>query len=202
MLVLFAHPDLRASRVNRALLQGLRRLREAWGPDRLDIRDLYALYPDFHIDVDAEQAALARADLIVWVHPVHWYSMPALMKLWVDEVFTHGWAYGHGGTALQGKRLWLVASTGGTASAYQAEGYNRYPFEAFLPAYDQTAALCGLQWLPPVVRHGALTLDDADIGRHVDTVLAALDAHACASTKAAPSAECRVPPADRPSREP
>ena len=39
--------------------------------------------------------------------------MPPLMKLWVDDVLTFGWAYGPGGTALNGKDLWLVASTGG-----------------------------------------------------------------------------------------
>ncbi|HMX12228.1 MAG TPA: NAD(P)H-dependent oxidoreductase, partial [Burkholderiaceae bacterium] len=73
VLLLVAHPDLRRSRVNRRLLDAARRLAGA----RLELRDLYALYPDFAIDVEAEQAALKRADLIVWQHPLQWYSMPA-----------------------------------------------------------------------------------------------------------------------------
>src|SRR5438067_5662815 len=50
----------------------------------------------FRSDLPAEQAALADARLVVWLHPIHWYGMPALMKLWVDEVLSFGWAYGPG----------------------------------------------------------------------------------------------------------
>ncbi len=70
--------------------------RAAW--PGVEVRDLYALYPDYLIDVAAEQAALAPARLVVWQHPIHWYGMPPLMKLWLDEVFAFGWAYGPGGT--------------------------------------------------------------------------------------------------------
>lgn len=60
------------------------------------------------------------------MHPIQWYSMPALLKLWVDEVLSYGWAYGRGASALKGKDLWLVASTGGAESPYHLQGYNRY----------------------------------------------------------------------------
>ena len=119
------------------------------------MRDLYALYPDYLIDVAAEQAALAAARLVVWQHPIHWYGMPPLMKLWLDEVLAFGWAYGPGGTALRGKDLWLVATTGGAEDSYRPDSYNRYFFDAFLPPYEQTAALCGMRFLPPLLLHGA-----------------------------------------------
>ena len=82
VVVIAAHPHLERSRVNRALLNTARTLDAA----RVEVRDLYALYPDYWIDVAAEQAALAAARLVVWQHPIHWYSMPSLMKLWIDEV--------------------------------------------------------------------------------------------------------------------
>ena len=81
--------------------------------------------------------------------------MPPLMKLWLDEVLAFGWAYGPGGTALQGKDLWLVATTGGPEDSYRPDSYNRYFFDAFLPPYEQTAALCGMRFLPPLLLHGA-----------------------------------------------
>ena len=59
VLVIAAHPHLESSRVNRALLQGLAGL----SGERVALRDLYALYPDYLIDADAEQAALAPARL-------------------------------------------------------------------------------------------------------------------------------------------
>jgi glutathione-regulated potassium-efflux system ancillary protein KefF len=157
ILVIAAHPHLEQSRVNRRLMAA------AAGVGRVELRDLYALYPDYLIDVAAEQAALERARLVVWLHPLHWYSMPSLMKLWVDEVLRWGWAYGPDANALRGKDLWLVASTGGAADSYRPDGHNRYPFDAFLPPYEQTAALCGLRFLPPMVVHGAHRLPEDEL---------------------------------------
>ncbi len=163
IVVITAHPQLEQSRINRRLMDAARAL----GPEvGVVVRDLYWLYPDFLIDAGAERALLAGAKLVVWQHPIHWYSMPPLMKLWVDDVLGFGWAYGPGGTALRGKDLWLVASTGGPAESYAPHGYNRYPFDAFLPPYEQTAALCGMRFLPPLLRHGAHRLPEADVAAH------------------------------------
>lgn len=155
VLVIAAHPAIAHSHVNRPLLKAAQSLQAPPPAARVEVRDLYRLYPDYLIDVAAEQAALARARLVVWQHPIHWYSMPPLMKLWLDEVLAFGWAYGPGGTALRGKDLWLVASTGGPEESYRPDSYNRYFFDAFMPPYEQTAALCGMRFLPPMLLHGA-----------------------------------------------
>ena len=160
--VIAAHPNWRESRVNQPLLQAARLV------TRAAVQDLYSSYPDYSIDVAREQALLARAQLLVLVHPIQWYSMPALQKLWLDEVLTYGWAYGHG-TALHGKDFWLVASTGGPEDSYHPQSYNRYFFDAFLPPYEQTAALCGMRFLPPLLLHGAHRLSPASIAAHVQT---------------------------------
>jgi putative NADPH-quinone reductase len=108
----------------------------------VQVRDLYALYPDYFIDVAAEQAALAQMRLVVWLHPVHWYSMPPLLKLWLDEVFAFRLGLRARRPTLAGKDLWLVASTGGPEASYRPDGYNRYFFDAFLHPYEQTARWC------------------------------------------------------------
>jgi glutathione-regulated potassium-efflux system ancillary protein KefF len=167
ILVLAAHPQLEHSRVTRRLMERAARVQPD-APGRTEVRDLYALYPDYLIDTAAEQAALTTAKLVVWLHPIHWYSMPPLMKLWLDEVLAFGWAYGPGGTALRGKDLWLVASTGGPEDSYHPAGYNRYFFENFLHPYEQTAALAGLRWLPPLVLHGAHRVGEAELDAHAD----------------------------------
>jgi len=156
LLVIVAHPDLARSRVTRAFAAAA----HAAAADGVAVRDLYALYPDYLIDIEAEQQALLAAHTVVWLHPIHWYSMPPLMKLWLDDVFAHGWAYGTGGTALAGKQLQLAVSTGGTESTYRPGGTHDHPFEAFLPPYRQTAALCGMSFLPPHVLHGAHRIED------------------------------------------
>ncbi|HEY0856133.1 MAG TPA: NAD(P)H-dependent oxidoreductase [Albitalea sp.] len=169
VLVIAAHPSIAQSHVNRPLLKAAQSLQAAPSASRVDVRDLYRLYPDYLIDVAAEQAALARARLIVWQHPIHWYSMPPLMKLWLDEVLAFGWAYGPGGTALRGKDLWLVASTGGPSESYRPDSYNRYFFDAFVPPYEQTAALCGMRFLPPMLLHGAHRATPQQVADHVRT---------------------------------
>jgi glutathione-regulated potassium-efflux system ancillary protein KefF len=168
VLVLLAHPQLEHSRANRTMQQAAQAAAGAGG-GRIAVRDLYALYPDYLIDVAAEQAALSRARLVVWQHPIHWYHMPPLMKLWVDEVLSFGWAYGPGGRALFGKDLWLVASTGGPADSYRPTSYNRHFFDAFLPPYEQTAALCGMRFLPPLLLHGAHRVAAAETAAHART---------------------------------
>lgn len=192
--VLAAHPNWRESRVNRRLFE------QARATQGVAVQDLYARYPDYDIDVAAEQAQAAAAALIVLMHPVQWYSMPALLKLWVDEVLAYGWAYGPGGHTLQGKDLWLVASTGGPENSYHPQGYNRYFFDAFLPPYEQTAALCGMRFLPPLVLHGAHRATEDEMQAH-----AAVFADRLASYPRWPELQelegcpaCDVPNADRP----
>lgn len=162
IVVIAAHPQLDHSHATRSLMEAAAQL----DPARVEVRDLYALYPDYFIDVKAEQAVLMQARLVVWLHPVHWYSMPPLMKLWLDEVFSFGWAYGPGGRALAGKDLWLAASTGGPQSSYRPDGYNRYFFDAFLHPHEQTAALCGMRWLPPLVLHDAHNVQAPLLAEH------------------------------------
>lgn len=159
--VLAAHPHWRDSRVNRQLMQAAATLAD------VEVNDLYSRYPDYDIDVEAEQARAAQADLLVLLHPIQWYSMPPLQKLWFDEVLAWGWAYGPGGNALRGKDCWLVATTGGPESSYHPQSYNRYFFDAFLPPYEQTAALCGMRFLPPLMLHGARSTTHEDLLAHV-----------------------------------
>ena len=169
VLVIVAHPQLEQSRANRRLLKAARALaaaEEGKARPRVAVRELYSLYPDYLIDLAAEQAALEAARLVVWQHPIHWYHMPPLMKLWVDDVLAFNWAYGPEGHALRGKDLWLVASTGGPEDSYRPDNYNRYFFDAFLPAYEQTAALCGMRFLPPLLLHGAHRITEEQLRAH------------------------------------
>ena len=196
ILVIAAHPQLDHSHITRRLIAAA----AGAAPDRVRVHDVYARYPDYFIDVPAEQAALQAARLVVWLHPVQWYSMPPLMKLWLDEVFAFGWAYGPGGRALSGKDLWLVASTGGTSDSYRPDGHNRYFFDAFLHPYEQTAALCGLRWLPPLVLHGAHRTGEATLQAHAELFTQRLQSYPAwpEIAEMEPAPLCEVPSDARP----
>lgn len=204
--VIAAHPAWRESRVNRLMLQAAQELQ------RVVVRDLYSTYPDYAINVAKEQAALLKASLVVLLHPIQWYSMPALQKLWFDEVLTYGWAYGEaggegdasGGRALQGKDIWLVATTGGPEESYHPQGYNRYFFDAFLPPYEQSATTCGMRFLPPLVLHAARTASSDAVSEHVETFRQRLQSYPdwpeMDELEACPT--CIVPMRDRPTDHP
>ncbi len=196
ILLLCAHPDLAGSHVTRSLLEAAQQARRE--PAQLEIRDLYALYPDYAIDVAAEQRSLAVARLVIWLHPLHWYGMPALMKLWVDEVLAFGWAYGPGGTALQGKDLRLLSSTGGSAESYSAQGHNEHSIEQFLLPYRQTARLCGMNWLSPLLLHGAHRVSEAELHQHVEGFMAVLRQEAASPAEPQRSAAPEVTLDERP----
>ena len=160
VLVLFAHPALQKSRVNRRLVQA------ATEVDGVTVHDLYEAYPRFDIDPAREQGLLTEHDTVVWQFPFYWYSTPALLKEWQDLVLEHGWAYGREGRALRGKRLVVAVSTGGRESAYRPDGFNRFTVRQLLAPIEQTARLCGMAYLPPFVVHGTHAMTEEQIGRH------------------------------------
>lgn len=155
VLLVLAHPALERSRANRALAKA------AKGLSGVTFKDLYETYPDFVVDIETEQAALVKHDVIALQFPLYWYSTPALMKEWLDLVWLHGFAYGEDGEALKGKRLFVACTTGASAKAYHMHGYNRFSMDEFLRPLEQTAHLCGMEWETPFVVHGASVKDDA-----------------------------------------
>lgn len=157
LLLIFAHPYPDRSRANEALLEAVRDLRG------LELRSLYDLYPSFDIDVVAEQAALGRANVVIWQHPIYWYAPPSLLKHWFDKVLQRGFAYGEGGDALRGKRCLWVATTGGEPAAYDPSGMHRLPFAEFVPPVEQTARFCQMTWEPPLIVHGAHKVSDDEL---------------------------------------
>ena len=147
VLILFAHPALHRSRMNAAMMEAVQDL------SGVTFHDLYEEYPDYHIEVDAEQKLLLEHEVIVWQHPFYWYSAPALMKEWQDVVLEYGFAYGDEGKALYGKKLLSALTTGGPEEAYQHDGQNRFTMRELLAPFDQTAYLCGMTYLEPFILH-------------------------------------------------
>jgi glutathione-regulated potassium-efflux system ancillary protein KefG len=170
VLLLYCHPNAGRSRVNRVLRQAVSDL------DGVTIHDLYEAYPDQHIDVPFEQELLLAHHTVVMQSPFYWYSTPPLLKAWMDLVLTWGWAYGRGGIHLRGKRMMNALTTGGADRSYAPEGHNRFTLRQLLAPLDQTAALCGMEYLPPFVVHGTHRLDPDGITRAARSYLTVVEA--------------------------
>lgn len=102
VLIISGHTDLKTSVANQTILECIGRLLPEAEVVRLD-----ECYPDFHIDVAAEQQRLRTADVIVLQFPLFWYGAPSLLNRWMEQTFLHGFSHGSTGTALRGKRLIL-----------------------------------------------------------------------------------------------
>lgn len=169
------HPTFGQSRGNRALAEEARKLAN------VTFRNLCQEYPDLKIDVKKEQQLLLEHDLIVFQHPVRWYSGPALLKEWQDQVLQYGFAYPPGvGDKLKGK-CWLSAvTTGGPQDAYRSGGRNNFTMSELLRPFQQTATLCGLTWLSPFVVHSVLPvtmggISDEELGKRAEEYRILLD---------------------------
>jgi len=175
ILLVVAHPALEKSRNN------IRLMKAAESVEHVTIRDLYELYPRFSINTQKEQQYLEQHDIIVLQHPFYWYSVPALMKQYLDMVFTHGWAYGKEGNKLEGKILFNALTTSGTRESYSMHAHNRFPLSAYLAPINQLAYVCRMHYLPPFVLHESGKTDASASARHAQefrTILKSLSAGA------------------------
>lgn len=171
ILVLFAHPSLDRSEVNRPLALATSSV------DGVTFVDLYADYPDYQVDIDREQARLLQHDVVVFMHPLYWYSTPAILKEWQDLVLEHDFAYGAHGTALHGKVFFNALTAGGSEAAYRAEGYNHFTIRELLYPLEQTAVMCGMLYLPPFALFGARSaVDEGRVDAHVGDWIRVLEA--------------------------
>ncbi|MBK7711657.1 MAG: NAD(P)H-dependent oxidoreductase [Bacteroidales bacterium] len=162
ILILFAHPRFERSASN---LLMVRQLQDVPG---ITFHDLYEIYPDFNIDVEAEKALLEEHNIIIWHHPFYWYSAPPLLKQWIDLVLEFEWAYGPGGNALEGKTIFNCITVGGPRAAYSRDGYNRFTLLELLTPFNQTAYLCRMTWLPPFAMHGTHRISEDEKLQNAD----------------------------------
>jgi len=156
--VVFAHPNPKS--FNRAVLERVEANLSRAGRDYV-VRDLYAMRfgpsleaADFEAiasrrplpEVAEEQRIIAGADRILFIHPIWWYGMPAILKGYIDRVFTRGFAYDYGREGLvgllAGKRAYAINTTGNTRENYERYGYR----DAIAKAIDEgTLGACGLK---------------------------------------------------------
>lgn len=148
-LVIYSHSYQDASVSNNAIIEELEK------QPGLEVRNLEKLYPTGQIDVAAEQAALESADIIVIQHPVFWFATPSLLKKWMDDVWTYGWAYGTGGDKLQGKKFIHSFTTGSGAEVYTGAAY-----DMLVAPLKTSARFVGMEYVGEVAGFKLLSLSN------------------------------------------
>lgn len=153
-LVLLFHPKMNESRGNFRLAEEIEK-----NPD-VTLHNLYEEYPDEKIDVQAEQELVEQHDRIIFQFPFYWYSAPPLLKKWLEEVITHGWAFGTNGDAFHDKEILNAVTTGVEAEGYSKEGYVKFTVPDLLIPLEATANFVGAKYLKPFALNG--------VGHHSD----------------------------------
>ncbi|MGO4279059.1 NAD(P)H dehydrogenase (quinone) [Cupriavidus sp. OV038] len=138
-------------------------------------------------DIAAEQDKLRWADAVIFQFPLWWFSMPAIMKGWVERVYAYGFAYGvgehsdarwgdrYGEGSLKGKRAMLVVTTGGWDSHYSARGINGPIDDLLFPIQHGVLYYPGFDVLPPFVSYRSGKMDDARFASIREALGARLD---------------------------
>ena len=124
-------------------------------------------------DVKAEQEKLLWADTLILQFPLWWFSMPAILKGWVDRVYAYGFAYGvgehsdarwgdrYGEGTFSGKRAMLIVTTGGWEEHYAPDGINGPIDDLLFPINHGVLHYPGYEVLPPFVSYRVDRLDEA-----------------------------------------
>lgn len=149
-LLILAHPNFQDSVANKTITQELTQIND------LEVRNIHQLYPNYQIDVKAEQEALLRHDLIILQYPMYWFNMPAILKIWFDEVFTYQFAYGSQGDKLKGKRL-LPSLTAGQPEKNFIHN-DRNIMDDFLFSVKKSAEYAKMDYINPVILYDIATV--------------------------------------------
>ncbi|MFE9251562.1 NAD(P)H-dependent oxidoreductase [Streptomyces sp. NPDC007088] len=116
-------------------------------------------------DVRAEQRKVLDADLVVLHFPLWWFTVPAILKGWIDRVFTYDFAYGagtprYGAGPFAGRRALVATTVGGRAGHYTARGVNGPLDDLLFPLHHGVLHFTGFDVLPPFAEHSAVHLDE------------------------------------------
>lgn len=166
VLLNIVHPKLNdESRVNKKLLSLLE------NESNITINNLYAKYPDFKIDVEAEQKLLEENDIIIFQFPMYWLSSPALLKEYLDVVFTYNFAYGDY-YKLENKKLLIATSVGSGTAQYNRNGSNKFTVEELLNSFEATANYVRMGYAKPFVSYESFVVSDEDLEKNSKDYLA------------------------------
>lgn len=153
VVVIFAHPNVDSGSLgNKIILDEIKKV------EGIQVREIYKMYPNYDIDIKAEQQALLDADLIVFQFPFYWYSVPSLLKEWEDMVLEHGFAFGSTGDKLKGKQFLVSTTIGGPKESYSSTGYNTFTVDEYMAPLKQIAIHSGMTFLEPVTSHGVVNI--------------------------------------------
>ncbi|MFM2386677.1 MAG: hypothetical protein RL660_1434 [Bacteroidota bacterium] len=158
-----------------------------------DIRDLYAInfnpvlsnsdFQTFHsgsipADIKTEQDLISNADIIVMVYQLWWTQFPAMLKGYIDRVYSYGFAYQYGANGLEGllkgKKVFLVTNTG-----TPSEIYTQYDMHTAINKTSNSGIFeyCGMEVLEHIYNGGVVISTDETRKAYIENAVQSFDAY-------------------------
>lgn len=174
-LIVYAHPDpLSFNHAIREHVEAALKKQEK----QYSVRDLYLMKwnpvmggadfqtaggKDIPEEVKVEQQYIKEADVIIFIHPIWWFGMPAVLKGYVDRVFSAGFAYEYTSDGIKGmltgKKVMIVNTTGGPQESYEKFGFKDALNKVFK---DGTYGFCAMEVIKHLFFYAVPTISNAD----------------------------------------
>ncbi|MCF8998662.1 NAD(P)H-dependent oxidoreductase [Acinetobacter nectaris] len=169
-LVIVSHPYADQSKITQALEQSIANF------EHVTVRNLEKLYGNnpTAFDIKAEQAVYEGIERVVFLFPIHWFNITPMLKAYLNEVWTYGWAFGPEGTALKNKEMLIVSSAGASEHTYSKEGLIQSTVEDIFIPMKATALYVGMKYLPPLTLHNAMAITDEQLLAFKESFISAI----------------------------
>ena len=179
-LLIVSHPYPEQSQVIQALQQTAASL------PNVTVRNLETLYghDTTAFDVAAEQQAHEGVERVVYLFPIHWFNLTPMLKAYLNQVWSYGWAFGPEGHALRGKQMQVVVSAGATAHTYSAAGLIQSTVQEVLTPMKASALYVGMSYAEPLAFYEAMGASADKLAQFEQALLACLSAPQTAATVA------------------
>lgn len=142
-LFIIGNPEPQQSHFAQNLIQSI----EDKGHDCLILKD--AANDSMHFSetsLNRMRQLMESAQSIVLHVPVYWYAAPALVKSWMDQILSPGWAFPSSKSAIAGKPIALSLTTGSAVESYQSGASNQANLEDYFLPYRRSFEYCGMAW--------------------------------------------------------
>jgi NAD(P)H dehydrogenase (quinone) len=114
-------------------------------------------------EIAREQQRFLKADLVIWVYPIWWGGVPAILKGWFDRVLAYGFAYSDGRRYATGffpeKRGILCLTTGGTQQRFSPTDVYGSIEQVLWPVQRLMLEYLAIQALEPFVAYATPRVD-------------------------------------------
>jgi len=150
-LVIVTHPSIETSVINKLWVEEMKKY-----PEKYTVHELSKVYPDGNIDVEKEQKLVESHGNLVFQFPIYWFNCPPLLKKWIDDVLTYGWAYGSdGGDKLKNRKVALSVSAGIKKEDFSEGEKYKYKLEQILVPFEMTFLFCNAEYRTFFAFYGA-----------------------------------------------